>query len=56
MGNEASAPETRYKREVLKLSWRLVLTVQEQAASEQASKDAVSHKLSLGEKHFEEFT
>mmetsp|Transcript_22367 Transcript_22367/g.31323 ORF Transcript_22367/g.31323 Transcript_22367/m.31323 type:complete len:183 (+) Transcript_22367:93-641(+) len=40
MGNEASAPETRYKREVLKLSWRLVLTVQEQAASEQASKDA----------------
>eukprot|EP00466_Bigelowiella_natans_P000499 jgi/Bigna1/84950/estExt_fgenesh1_pg.C_10451 len=39
MGNETSSPEARYKKELLKLSWRLVLTVQEQAASEIASKD-----------------
>eukprot|EP00469_Lotharella_globosa_P016964 CAMPEP_0167818576 /NCGR_PEP_ID=MMETSP0112_2-20121227/4882_1 /TAXON_ID=91324 /ORGANISM="Lotharella globosa, Strain CCCM811" /LENGTH=205 /DNA_ID=CAMNT_0007718577 /DNA_START=113 /DNA_END=731 /DNA_ORIENTATION=- len=36
MGAEHSA-EARYKKQLLKLSWRLVLTVQEQAASAQNS-------------------
>mmetsp|Transcript_677 Transcript_677/g.1058 ORF Transcript_677/g.1058 Transcript_677/m.1058 type:complete len:177 (+) Transcript_677:117-647(+) len=40
MGNEQSSPEARYKRELLKLSWNLVLTVQEQAKSAQDSAEA----------------
>ncbi|GAB5369607.1 hypothetical protein AAMO2058_001419700 [Amorphochlora amoebiformis] len=46
MGNESSSPAFRYRKELLKLSWRLVLTVQEQAASHQASR-AQSHTSDL---------
>uniref|UniRef100_A0A6U2X9W3 Globin domain-containing protein n=1 Tax=Lotharella globosa TaxID=91324 RepID=A0A6U2X9W3_9EUKA len=31
MGNDPSSPAAQYKKQLLKLSWRLVLTVQEQA-------------------------
>eukprot|EP00467_Chlorarachnion_reptans_P017132 CAMPEP_0114523286 /NCGR_PEP_ID=MMETSP0109-20121206/21210_1 /TAXON_ID=29199 /ORGANISM="Chlorarachnion reptans, Strain CCCM449" /LENGTH=184 /DNA_ID=CAMNT_0001704591 /DNA_START=44 /DNA_END=598 /DNA_ORIENTATION=+ len=37
-----SSDEARYKRELLKLSWRLVLTVQEQAAAKTTDKSSHS--------------
>uniref|UniRef100_A0A7S4DF57 Uncharacterized protein n=1 Tax=Lotharella globosa TaxID=91324 RepID=A0A7S4DF57_9EUKA len=43
MGSEASSPAARYRKELLKLSWRLVLTVQEQAKSAQESNEASRH-------------
>mmetsp|Transcript_14595 Transcript_14595/g.20414 ORF Transcript_14595/g.20414 Transcript_14595/m.20414 type:complete len:182 (+) Transcript_14595:151-696(+) len=42
MGNDQSSPEARYKRELLKLSWNLVLTVQEQAKSQQEALEEAS--------------
>ncbi|GAB5356870.1 hypothetical protein AAMO2058_000325600 [Amorphochlora amoebiformis] len=37
MGASESSPEVRYKRELLKLSWRLALTIQDQAVTKKSS-------------------
>mmetsp|Transcript_17396 Transcript_17396/g.26094 ORF Transcript_17396/g.26094 Transcript_17396/m.26094 type:complete len:182 (+) Transcript_17396:269-814(+) len=40
MGSDHSKPETRYKRELLKLSWRVVLTIQQDADEASKSQSA----------------